>query len=227
MRRVVFLALVVALSAVGVGTPATARPHAKIRHEHGYPLPDRHATPGRVMHRATPKKFCRAGWTTKVRDVSESLRHKVFAEYDIPYSKHSHYEVDHLIPLELGGSNTIRNLWPERGKIPNAKDGVENELHNRVCQHHLAARKARHAIARDWVKARKHYGATAYVYVRPARHHHRHHHGGGSHSCTRTSSGSCIRRGEFCPQSDYGQHGWDAQGHRLTCTGDRTHPHWE
>jgi hypothetical protein len=23
------------------------------------------------------------------------------------------YELDHLIPLELGGSNDLRNLWPQ------------------------------------------------------------------------------------------------------------------
>lgn len=47
-----------------------------------------------------------------------------------------------------------------------------------------------------------------------------------SHSCTRTSSGSCIRAGEFCPQADYGQSGYDAAGDTLVCTGDRTHPRW-
>lgn len=47
------------------------------------------------------------------------------------------------------------------------------------------------------------------------------------HSCTLTSSGSCIRGGEFCPQADYGQSGWDGSGRRYVCTGDATHPHWE
>lgn len=46
-------------------------------------------------------------------------------------------------------------------------------------------------------------------------------------SCTTTSSGSCIRGGEFCPQADYGTIGIDAYGRQYTCTGDTTHPHWE
>ena len=46
------------------------------------------------------------------------------------------------------------------------------------------------------------------------------------HPCTRTSSGSCIRGGQFCPQASYGRYGWDAQGRRYICKGDRTHPHW-
>lgn len=47
-----------------------------------------------------------------------------------------------------------------------------------------------------------------------------------THPCTRTSSGTCIRGGQFCPQSSYGHSGWDAQGRRYVCKGDRTHPHW-
>lgn len=44
--------------------------------------------------------------------------------------------------------------------------------------------------------------------------------------CTRTSSGSCIRGGQFCPQSKYGRSGWDARGRRYVCKGNRAHPHW-
>lgn len=47
------------------------------------------------------------------------------------------------------------------------------------------------------------------------------------HTCTMTSSGSCIRGGEFCRQADYGMTGYDADGTGYVCTGDRTHPHWE
>jgi hypothetical protein len=41
-------------------------------------------------------------------------------------------EVDHLIPLELGGSNEMKNLWPQPDKRqPECveKDQLENELH--------------------------------------------------------------------------------------------------
>jgi hypothetical protein len=51
--------------------------------------------------------------------------------------------------------------------------------------------------------------------------------GGGGGSCTTTSSGSCIQGGEFCPQSKYGEVGYDANGTAYTCEGDHTHPHWE
>jgi hypothetical protein len=47
-----------------------------------------------------------------------------------------------------------------------------------------------------------------------------------SHACTRTSSGKCIKAGEFCKQSLYGTAGYDGSGNKLTCKGDKTHPHW-
>jgi hypothetical protein len=46
------------------------------------------------------------------------------------------------------------------------------------------------------------------------------------HACTRTSSGTCIQGGQFCPQASYGHSGWDARGRRYVCRGDHTHPHW-
>ena len=65
----------------------------------------------------------------------------------------------------------------------------------------------------------------------------KHHHGGSqsgggggggtSHACTRTSTGSCISGGQFCPQASYGHVGYDAHGNAYICTGDRSHPHWE
>lgn len=47
------------------------------------------------------------------------------------------------------------------------------------------------------------------------------------HACTRTSSGTCIRGGEFCPKSKYGHAGWDAKGRKYICKGSHSHPHWE
>ena len=46
------------------------------------------------------------------------------------------------------------------------------------------------------------------------------------HACTRTSSGKCIKGGEFCPKAKLHKSGWDAKGRRYVCKGSRTHPHW-
>ena len=69
---------------------------------------------------------CKVGYTKTVRSVSDSTKKKVFAEYGIPYSQHSNYEVDHLISLELGGGNDISNLWPENSTIKNGSLSKDN-----------------------------------------------------------------------------------------------------
>jgi hypothetical protein len=45
-------------------------------------------------------------------------------------------------------------------------------------------------------------------------------------TCTKTSTGKCIKGGQFCPQAKYKKVGIDAKGRRYVCKGDHTHPHW-
>ena len=69
-------------------------------------------------------------------------------------------EVDHLISLELGGSNRLRNLWPEPYNIvwnAHVKDRLENRLHQMVCAGELDLTTAQQAIASDWIAAYKRY----------------------------------------------------------------------
>src|SRR5262249_31667040 len=65
-------------------------------------------------------------------------------------------EVDHLIPLELGGSNAIKNLWPEPADPTpgfHQKDALENKLHALVCAGSLDLATAQQAIAANWYSA--------------------------------------------------------------------------
>ena len=60
----------------------------------------------------------------------------MYAEYGISSHTTGEYEVDHLISLELGGSNDISNLWPEAANPKpgfHKKDSVDNYLHDQVC----------------------------------------------------------------------------------------------
>src|SRR5438105_1643878 len=65
-------------------------------------LPSKVLTPGAIIASASKAAVCVVGYTKTVRNVPMSRRLAVFASYGIPYSQHSHYELDHLISLELG-----------------------------------------------------------------------------------------------------------------------------
>jgi hypothetical protein len=63
------------------------------------------------------------------------------------------YELDHLIPLELGGCSTcIANLWPQPWTSPGAheKDEVEHYLRDRVCHYRMSLSEAQRLVASDW-----------------------------------------------------------------------------
>jgi hypothetical protein len=126
-------------------------------------LPRPALTPGATLP-VTRADICVRGYARKVRDVPESVKRSVYRAYGIVRHAPGEYEVDHLISLELGGSNSARNLWPEsyRTKPWNArvKDRLENELHRRVCSGELDLGTAQRQIAGNWIQAYLYYFHT-------------------------------------------------------------------
>jgi hypothetical protein len=65
-------------------------------------------------------------------------------------------EIDHIVSLELGGSNDIANLYPEKAKLPagapgfHVKDKLENKLHDLVCDGTMTLRSVQKQIAGNW-----------------------------------------------------------------------------
>ena len=103
-------------------------------------LQDSACTPGAVTDHGH-KSYMRLRLYQNGSQCYDSHEEKVFKEYGIPWSLHSNYEVDHLISLEVGGSNDISNLWPESYAIKNSsliKDSFENHLHKEVCSGKLS-----------------------------------------------------------------------------------------
>jgi len=118
-------------------------------------LPDPALTPGDVLP-MTVSDICVPGYSSKVRNVTEAVKNQVYLEYGITSHAPGSYEVDHLISLELGGSNSIRNLWPEPyfGDLnAHVKDRIENKLHALVCDGQLDLPTAQQEIATDWIAA--------------------------------------------------------------------------
>jgi hypothetical protein len=115
-------------------------------------LPDRACTPGAAATRSLDV-VCRTS-TRQRRHVDRALRRRVFLEYGLaPREPSEAFEVDHLIPLELGGSNELANLWPEASPGFHEKDRVEDELHARVCSGRMTLDAAQRAVAADWTRA--------------------------------------------------------------------------
>ena len=118
------------------------------------PLPDRACTPGSVFAGATVGKICVSGYSKSVRSVSTKLRKQLFAAYGIAYPPATGaYELDHLIPLAIGGDNSAANLFPEAADPKpgfKEKDVVEVYLQEEVCAGQVDLAAAQRQIAADW-----------------------------------------------------------------------------
>jgi hypothetical protein len=105
--------------------------------------------------------ICVSNYSKTVRDVSGSTKKKVYDLYKVPANERGTYKgqliskIDHLVPLAIGGSNDISNLWshyyyPEDGYGVVMKNRIENKLHRLVCEGKLDIKEAQNCIASDW-----------------------------------------------------------------------------
>jgi len=137
--------------------------HLRCRSRAG--LPDRHCTPGAIDHRVTQanihQTICVPGYTARVRPplaYTTAIKRIELVEYRFYAGQRlADYELDHLLPLELGGAaRDTRNLWPQARAGTGAsatKDEEENLLHRRVCDGGESLAAARSAMATDWLAA--------------------------------------------------------------------------
>ena len=95
--------------------PCRARDHGE--------LPDRSCTPGAVDPAVTQANIgstiCRSGYTASVRPPESQTEKFKWDVAEPAYGQHDvSGELDHEIPLELGGANDARNLWVEAARAP-------------------------------------------------------------------------------------------------------------
>jgi hypothetical protein len=125
-------------------------------------IPKNSLTPGETRN-VSLGDVCQAANRNSARMVPVSLRQQVFREYGINDKRPNAYEVDYLITPELGGADSLRNLWPEPySAVWNAhvKDELEERLHGLVCSGRLDLATAQREISRDWISAYKKYFHT-------------------------------------------------------------------
>ena len=140
------------------GTPVLLAEQTKTTGCNLGPLPDRRCSPGAYGSKLTQAVVCAPGFTTPpYRRVSDTVKQDVEREYGMPIKKYGKtLEIDHIVSLELGGSNNIANLYPEQRDISpgyKVKDGLETKLNHLVCiEHTMTLRTAQKAIAANWEK---------------------------------------------------------------------------
>ena len=94
------------------------------------------------------------------RNIPEITQRQVFAAYGVAESKRNQFEVDYLITPDLGGTESIRNLWPQPYSArwnAHVKDKLEQRLHQLVCDGQMDLATAQHDIAVDWIGAYRRY----------------------------------------------------------------------
>lgn len=123
-------------------------------------LPDASCTPGEADPRVTQanilETICVSGYSAGVRpplSVTEPIKRERVAAYGVSFTPLADEELDHLLPLSLGGASTTTNLWPQPLPLARKKDELEVELQRLVCDGRVDLATAQHAITTDWVSA--------------------------------------------------------------------------
>src|SRR4051812_47143680 len=140
---------------VALGRTVLLRPRTLSRGCTLGPNPDRRCSPGAYSSALTKAVICAPSFrTSTIRSVSDTEKFAVEQEYGL---KPGHYgstlEIDHIVSLELGGSNDVANLFPELANPRpgyRVKDVLENRLHALVCDGRMDLRVAQNGIASNW-----------------------------------------------------------------------------
>ena len=119
-------------------------------------------TPGATLD-VTRTDVCSSEYTSPADKIPITLKRQTFDRYGLSPGAVG-FNVDHLIPVGLGGSNSPKNLWPQSlsGEWNYyMKNRLERTLRKMVCKEGLALEKAQQEIATDWVGAYKKYISKA------------------------------------------------------------------
>ncbi len=150
--------------AVPLDGPITTAPAGSCHYNGG--LPDPVCTPGdrdsRVTQENIASTICAPGWSKQVRppaSVTEPIKKERMRAYGVSASAKS-VELDHEIPIGIGGATSTANLWPQPwdgDAGAHKKDELEGILHDLVCGGELPLAQAQAEIASDWLAAYRKY----------------------------------------------------------------------
>ena len=140
----------------------------QVEMRNGYPVPDPRCTPGGVNPSISVDVLRNQRWRTRsIRNCesSEKMKHIAYTWYGIGKPRQNSdqnqvCELDHLVPLELGGADGLGNIWPQCGPDSVAlneryfkiKDRVEDYLADEVKSGRITLESAQRGIASDWTQ---------------------------------------------------------------------------
>ena len=111
--------------------------------------------------------ICVPGYTKSVRPsttYTNGVKRKLLREAGLSESDKSEYELDHIVPLALGGHpRSLDNLMLQPWEGPSGakkKDRLEVKLQCLVCTGQLGLSEAQQAIYNDWPKAYHRYAVV-------------------------------------------------------------------
>ena len=110
------------------------------------------------VHQGTiAETICKKGYTKTVRpstSYTNGIKRKLMREQGIDKSRMSEFELDHIVPLEVGGHpRNIKNFmlqpWEGEGGA-RQKDSLEHKLKRRVCSGKMSLADAQTCIWDNW-----------------------------------------------------------------------------
>jgi hypothetical protein len=141
-------------------------------------IPDNRLTPGPTDPKVNNSNICAHNWgrgappvagngnytySKAARETPQSVKEEAFARYGItdPHDGGQSYEVDHRVPLSLGGLDVVDNLWPETRTATKwnayVKDRLELRIWKMVCepeegQNPLSLKEAQDVFKGSWIE---------------------------------------------------------------------------
>jgi hypothetical protein len=96
---------------------------------------------------------CQIGYTSTVRpprEWSRAVKVRLMEEQHLSW-RIKDYELDHLIPLNIGGaSRDPANLWLQRWDEARAKDDDELQMYHAVCSGRMRLEQAQRRMLDKW-----------------------------------------------------------------------------
>lgn len=134
-------------------------------------LPDPQLTPGATDPEVTESnikdsicKVTHFTWTeghTPPASFLEPIEREQIKQYGYQDNNIKHYQMDHLIPLSLGGNPTdSKNIWPQvllTKWSARRKDYLEQIMHDKVCKGEISLKQAQEEIRTNWIETYKKY----------------------------------------------------------------------